>query len=243
MRSKNSTPIWIAVLLLTALSSVRAEIAERGEVTAQLVEAHQTPMAKERHSHMPPAVLWLNPLQGENRSVNLVPHGRYTLLQKNKMFSPHLLIVPVGSVVLFPNKDPFFHNVFSLFDGKRFDLGLYEAGSTKEVTFSREGVSYIFCNIHPEMSAVVLALSTPFYGTVDANGVFHLRGVPAGEYELHVWVEGEQQPLLDRLTKKVRVSPEGANLGEIQLEESPQPPVEHLNKFGKPYHPDDKPIY
>lgn len=235
--------MWVAVLLLTALSSTRGEIAERGEVTAQLVEAHHPPMAKERHSHMPPAVLWLNPLQGENRSVNLVPHGRYTLLQKNKMFSPHLLIVPVGSVVLFPNKDPFFHNVFSLFDGKRFDLGLYEAGSTKEVTFSREGVSYIFCNIHPDMSAVVLALSTPFYGTVDANGVFRLRDVPAGEYELHVWIEGEQQPLLDQFTKKVRVSSEGTNLGEIRLEVSPQPPVEHLNKFGKPYHPDDKPLY
>ena len=77
------------------------------------------------------------------------------------MFTPHILVVPVGSVVRFPNADPFFHNVFSLFDGKRFDLGLYEAGSTKEVTFSREGLSYIFCNIHPEMSAVVISLSTP----------------------------------------------------------------------------------
>ena len=68
-----------------------------------------------------------------------------------------MLVVPVGSVVAFPNRDPFFHNVFSLFEGKRFDLGLYEAGSTRDVLFDKPGVSYIFCNIHAEMSAVVIA--------------------------------------------------------------------------------------
>lgn len=235
--------MWTALLLLATLSGARAETAERVEVTAHLEEFHPARMRKDRHSQTPPAVLWLKPLQVEDRDVSIAPHGRYTLLQKNKMFSPHLLVVPVGSIVLFPNRDPFFHNVFSLFDGKRFDLGLYEAGSTREVAFSREGVSYIFCNIHPEMSAVVLALATPFYGTADANGIFHLHGVPAGEYELHVWVEGEQQPLLDRLTKKVRLSPGGANLGEIRLEAAPQPVGQHLNKFGQPYHPDERPTY
>ena len=94
---------------------------------------------------------------------HLCPNSTTRSLQKNRVFQPHLLIIPVGSVVQFPNADPFFHNVFSLFDGKRFDLGLYEAGSTKSVTFSREGVSYIFCNIHPEMSAVILTLSTSLY--------------------------------------------------------------------------------
>ena len=102
----------------------------------------------------------------------------YTLLQKNKRFSPHLLIVPVGSVVHFPNADPFFHNVFSEFEGRRFDLGLYQAGSSKEITFGREGVSYIFCNIHPEMSAVVIALSTPFYSVKGPRDVFTFRTFP-----------------------------------------------------------------
>lgn len=235
--------VWAVLPLLVTLSCGQAQTAERVEVTAHLEEFHPASVRKEAHSQIPPAVLWLQPLQGEDRDVSIAPRGRYTLLQKNKMFSPHLLVVPVGSVVLFPNKDPFFHNVFSLFDGKRFDLGLYEARSTREVTFSREGVSYIFCNIHPEMSAVVLALSTPFYGTADANGIFHLHDVPAGEYELHVWVEGEQQPLLDRLTKKVRIYPGSAALEDIRLEATPQPAGQHLNKFGQPYHPDDRPTY
>src|SRR3989440_7930732 len=90
----------------------------------------------------------------------------------------------MGSAVDFPNKDPFFHNVFSLFEGKRFDLGLYEAGSTRSVVFNRTGVSYIFCNIHPEMSAVAVALKTPYYGISDRRGVITIPNVPAGNYDL-----------------------------------------------------------
>lgn len=241
MRSQRSIWICATVLLLVPLSGARAETAGPVEVTAHLVRVHQSQVKPQ--DQVPPVVLWLKPLKADVRNISVTPHERYTLLQKNKMFSPHLLIVPVGSVVLFPNKDPFFHNVFSLFDGKRFDLGLYEAGSTKEVTFSREGASYIFCNIHPAMSAVVLALSTPFYAIADAHGVFHLHGVPAGEYELHVWVEGEKQPSLDKLTKVVSVSQRNTNLGEIHLEAASQPTGKHLNKFGLPYHPDDVPTY
>src|SRR5436190_23839653 len=109
------------------------------------------------------AVVWLTPTA--NSVIRAVePQQHNQLLQKSKSFLPHLLVVRVGSVVDFPNRDPFFHNVFSLFEGKRFDLGLYEAGSTRSVVFNRAGISYIFCNIHPEMSAIVVALKTPYYG-------------------------------------------------------------------------------
>ncbi len=109
------------------------------------------------------------------------------------MFLPHLQVIPIGAVVQFPNADPFYHNVFSLFDGKRFDLGLYEAGSSKSVTFSREGVSYIFCNIHPEMSAVVIALPTSLFAIADPHDSFMLPNVPPGDYKLHLWIEGLPQ--------------------------------------------------
>jgi plastocyanin len=207
------------------------------EVRARLTTAQ--PGSLHKLEKPPPAVIWLNPVRAD-AAVPVTP-GNFTLLQKNKMFTPHLLVVPVGSSVAFPNADPFFHNVFSLFDGRRFDLGLYEAGSTRSVVFSREGVSYIFCNIHSEMSAVVIALASPYYGLADPQGVFHVRDVPVGDYDLHVWVEGQKQSSLERRIRRVHIAEGGSDLGEISA--NPPEPQQHLNKFGRPYEPDSHPIY
>lgn len=194
--------------------------------------------SKDRHI---PAVVWLESADGSTPPPFL-PHARYTLLQKNRMFMPHLLVVPVGATVSFPNADPFFHNVFSLFDGKRFDLGLYEAGSSKDVRFSREGVSYIFCNIHPEMSAVVVSLSTPLYSINDGDS-FDVHDVPPGDYTLHVWVEGVPGRALEPLGHPVHVANSTVDLGEMHLPVTPERSMSHTNKFGMPYNQTTKPAY
>jgi hypothetical protein len=212
------------------------------KVTAHMEAPHLSASSSKYVRALPPAVLWLKPLTPELVILPAAPpKSVYTLLQKDKMFFPHLLVVPTGSVVHFPNADPFFHNVFSLFNGQRFDLGLYEAGKTKTVTFSREGVSYIFCNIHSDMSAVVLSLSTAYYSIADPQGIFHIDGPPAGDYELHVWVEGEQQSTLDQWTRRISIANGSQDLGAIAV----HPPVasQHANKFGQPYDPARTPVY
>jgi len=216
---------------------------QTAKVTAHIERSHSASSADKHIPAVPPAVVWLKPLTpGLAMPVAAVPKAGYTLLQKDKMFLPHLLVVPTGSVVQFPNADPFFHNVFSLFNGQRFDLGLYEAGKTKTVTFSREGVSYIFCNIHSDMSAVVVSLSTPFFSIADTHGTFHIDGVPAGEYEMHVWVEGEQQSNLDRWIRRVSIPGADQDLGTIVVNLSAAA-QHHANKFGQPYDPIAKPPY
>ena len=189
-----------------------------------------------------PAVIWLEPLMG-TPALPFLPHGHYVLLQKNRTFIPHLQVIPAGAVVQFPNADPFFHNVFSLFDGKRFDLGLYEAGSSKSVTFSRAGVSYIFCNIHPEMSAVVVALTTPLYTIADRNDSFVLSNIPPGDYMLHVWIESIPQPTLEGLSRRVRVPARVVDLGELKAPIPRGRAVTHDNKFGQAYVPDPQSTY
>jgi plastocyanin len=189
-----------------------------------------------------PAVVWLKALPG-TLAPPFVPHGHYTLLQKNRMFTPHLQVIPVGSVVDFPNADPFFHNVFSEFDGKRFDLGLYEAGTSKSVTFPREGASYIFCNIHPEMSAVILTLSTPLYAIADGNDSFSVSNIPPGNYRLHLWIEGVPQTTLDGLSRTVHVGSHDLDLGAISAPVPGRGTVSHTNKFGNPYETDPRSPY
>ncbi|WP_158789163.1 hypothetical protein [Granulicella sp. L46] len=181
-----------------------------------------------------PAVAWLEPLAG-TIVPPFVQHETYTLTQKNRMFLPHLQVIPIGAVVQFPNADPFFHNVFSLYDGKRFDLGLYEAGSSKSVTFSRAGVSYIFCNIHPEMSAVVLALPTPLFAMADPQDSFELRNVPPGDYKLHLWIEGLPSSVVDGMTRFVHLSTGVVDMGTLIIPTKPNRPAGHTNKFGNEY--------
>lgn len=203
-------------------------------VTAAL-EVSPSAHAQPTSSHLPPAVLWLLPV-GDPHPPVFVPHPGYVLLQKNKMFSPHLLVVPVGASVAFPNRDPFFHNVFSLFNGRRFDLGLYESGKTEYVTFSREGVSYIFCNIHPEMSAVVISLTTPLFSVADRDGQFTLPSVREGDYEVHLWVEGQSQTVMDGWIKRVHLSASHPSLGPFAVS-AVTSAGSHTNKFGQPYTP------
>jgi plastocyanin len=239
MPSGRLAPIFAAPLLAWGIFMLSAPGRLYGaEATARLITESPT-ISIRKEEKMPPAVIWLKPLQSGGE--RMFSPGNYTLQQKAKMFTPHLLVVPVGSSVAFPNTDPFFHNVFSLFDGKRFDLGLYESGSTRSVVFSREGVSYIFCNIHSEMSAVVIALDTPLYAIADARGEFHLKDVPDGDYDLHMWVEGQRQTFLDQQTRRVHVAGDAVNLGIVRAMHPDN--EEHLNKFGRPYEPESKPVY
>src|SRR3990170_684891 len=109
--------------------------------------------------------------------------GRFTLRQKNKTFTPRLLAVPVGSSVEFPNDDSIFHNVFSLSGPQPFDLGLYRGGQSQSRTFAQSGRYRVFCNIHPNMSALILVVPTPYVALAASDGRFVLE-LPAGRYRV-----------------------------------------------------------
>jgi plastocyanin len=198
-------------------------------------------------AHVSPAnstVVWLTPT-GADATGALPPAPMHAVLQqKNKMFEPHLLVVTKGSTVDFPNLDPWFHNVFSLFNGKRFDLGLYEAGTTRTVHFDREGISYIFCNIHPEMSAVVVVLPSQYFARPDKQGEFSIASVPAGRYTLHVWNENALPAALQALSRTVDVSAASHPVGLIHVQVTTAS-TSHKNKYGQDYEPPspNNPVY
>jgi plastocyanin len=180
------------------------------------------------------AVIWLTPLS-TTASVPEQAQSRIPqLVQKDKAFHPSLLVIPVGGRVQFPNRDPFFHNVFSMFEGKRFDLGLYESGSSRTVQFDRPGISFIFCNIHSEMSAVVLTLATPYYAISDARGDLTIAGVPPGRYELELFHSSVAPDVLQALKREVTIAPDDTTLGTFALAES-EVNLAHKNKYGHDY--------
>ena len=134
------------------------------------------------------AVVWLD---APNAPV-YVQTLRVVLDQRNLTFSPHVLAVRVGTTVEFPNNDKVFHNVFSWRDGKKFDLGMYPKGMSKPIVFDRAGLARLFCNIHPNMAAYVMAVDTPYFAVSNERGSFSIAGVPPGTYTYHAWRPGGQ---------------------------------------------------
>jgi len=234
------TRILITVAAMLSLASVVSQ-AQTVDVSAQITLTHQGKHATQAGSSG--VVLWLTPLQKSNQAPIPIPQQKYTLTQKDKMFSPHLLVVPTGSSVDFPNQDPFFHNVFSLFNGKRFDLGLYAGHTQRTVRFDREGVSYIFCNIHPDMAAVIVSLNTPYFGVSTADGHILLRNVPTGRYRLNVWAENIEVQRLNELSREIQVGPQSSQLGSLHLQVNADSSNAHKNKFGENYVPAPRQIY
>ncbi len=185
-------------------------------------------------------VVWLRPTKGVPIPVS-GPAPKRKMEQHDKRFSPHVMAVQVGTEIDFPNLDPFFHNVFSVYDGKIFDLGLYANGESRPVRFDRPGVSFIFCNIHPQMSAVVVAVESPWFAVSGPDGNYTIKGVPPGEYKVHYWHERGDPRQTAALTRLISIGSSGGDLGVTKLDESDYVTRPHRNKYGDEYDNDQGP--
>lgn len=171
-----------------------------------------------------PVVVYAEPLSGVAPAA---PAKSYAITQKNKTFTPRVLGVPVGATVTFPNDDDIFHNVFSLTSGQAFDLGLYRAGMSKSRTFTSPGVVRVFCNIHPQMTALVVAAATPWITTAAPDGTWRLE-LPPGRYRVSALSERATPVSTD-------IAVAGTATAALALDESAFVAAPHTNKFGKPY--------
>ena len=131
------------------------------------------------------AVVWL-----EAGGPSVGAPQKVVLDQRNLAFAPFVLAVRIGTTVEFPNNDRVFHNVFSFRDGKKFDLGMYPTGSMKRIVFDKPGLARLFCNIHPNMAAYIMAVDSPYFAVSNEKGAFTIPGVPPGTYTYHAWRPG-----------------------------------------------------
>jgi plastocyanin len=135
-----------------------------------------------------------------------------TMDQKGLTFRPHLLVVLRGTTVDFLNSDSVGHNVYWKSVGgdksKGNNLGTWPQGQTKSFTFWDVGVVSLLCNVHPEMSAYIFVLPTPYYALTKADGAFVIKGVPQGHLTLKTWGGGASR------SKEVDV---GSGITNVQL--------------------------
>lgn len=163
------------------------------------------PVLKAAQDNYGGVAVWLVPLNAVATESDEPRQQTFRLVLHNKMFQPHLLVVPIGSIVEFANLDPWFHDAFSISADNAFHLGGFKGGGTRPVRFDRAGASHIFCGIHPDMAAVVLTVDSPYYGVSGRNGRVSFCGVPPGKYVLHVWYEEATPETLEALERIITI--------------------------------------
>lgn len=211
---------------LLALGLAPAALAGAGVIkgTVSLVEKGGRPATDASE-----VVVWVESAKGRPRPAKVA------VVMKGKEFRPRVTVVGVGSTVEFPNEDPIFHNVFSVSGENRFDLDLYKRPKTGSWTFQHPGIVRVYCNIHPQMSAVVVVRDSSYFAKASVDGSFVIEDVPAGKYTLKAWHERGGEGSVE-----ITVPAQGETGTELRLDASSFKRVPHKNKFGKDYSGDEK---
>jgi plastocyanin len=211
--------ILLAICVCALFVSDLSAAAVNGKVMF-LTKRGQSPVMNE-------TLVWLDAIGRAPKK----PAMSATMTTRSKAFVPHVLAVPVGSSISFPNEDPISHNLFSLSPGHTFDLGLYRKGPGKAQKFEAPGLVNIYCNVHPNMSAVVHVMDTPYYGFADANGNYSFD-VPPGKYKVTAWNEQGGS-----MSSDIEVRPDGKVAGAtlLTIDGRNFRVVQHTNKNGQAY--------
>lgn len=144
---------------------------------------------------------------------------QFVMDQQNLAFLPHILPLPVGATVAFPNHDKVDHNVFSLSRAKKFNLGSYKPGKSETVRFDKPGMVELRCDVHAEMIAYIMVMKNPYFAVTDAKGRFKIPGqtgtggvtnLPPGKYVIRTWHEKLK-------TKKQTITVSGEKPVSVQL--------------------------
>ena len=220
--------LFSAILLMLSGQILAATVS--GQV--RLVDSNNSAVKKEKD--FSGVAVWLT----SSQDPEVHPSRKHAqMLQKDKKFQPHVLVVSKGSLVDFPNLDPIFHNAFSNFYGQTFDVSLYPPGSSRTVRFSRAGIVRVFCNIHPSMSAVIVVVDSGYFTTSSRDGAFSIPNVSPGVYQIHFFHERATPEALEKLSHSLTVGEAPEELPAVTISEAGYLPAAHKNKYGRDYPP------
>ncbi|NTU57578.1 MAG: hypothetical protein HGB00_01445 [Chlorobiaceae bacterium] len=196
---KSKTMFFKSALLMFGFALMASKAYSNGAITGTI----GTDIEKNKEN----AVVYLKGVSGPASPKTV------TIEQHHLKFIPKVTTIPVGSTVVFTNHDKIYHNVFSVSEAKKFNLHTYDPGKAKQVTFERQGVVNLLCNVHPEMSAWVVVTENRYAAVTDKGGNFTISDVPPGTYEIAVWSE----KLKPQESSKVTVTDGNSTKMDIKL--------------------------
>jgi len=121
--------------------------------------------------------------------------------QKGCVFSPRVVVVPVGTPLDILNNDGILHN-FHTYSTKNPALNKAQPGFKKKMseTFGQAETFKVTCDAHPWMTGWVVVTDSAHAAASDAEGVFKFSNVPAGNQTLEIWHEA-----LGKVSKQISV--------------------------------------
>jgi plastocyanin len=176
LRSFAPTVICLLIAMLQAMPSQAGDI--KGKVTASGMKSAKN------------VAVYIDTIPGKAFEA---PAKSVLMDQKHLEFVPHVLAVLKGTTVDFLNSDATLHNVFwpNIGGNRKLagNLGTWPQGQHKSFTFDSLGAAPLLCNVHPEMSAYVVVVPTPYFAVTDSAGDYEIKDVPPGQYTLKTWSE------------------------------------------------------
>lgn len=169
MRNSLSLAIFVSLLPVSAIA---------GTLDVRLTDSAGQPVED--------AVVTVHPASGTPKGSISFPWGT-TMVQQNIAFAPHVLIVPVGATVRFPNKDKVRHHIYSFSRPAKFEIKLFGKDETRSYKFTTEGAAALGCNIHDSMSGFIKVVDTPYAAKTNASGAARLTGMPNGFARVTIW--------------------------------------------------------
>ena len=133
--------------------------------------------------------------------------------QKQCVFVPRVVVVPVGGTVEFLNSDRLLHNVRG--SGKEnppFNRAQPHA-RTISIVFKSPEILRVDCDLHSWMRGWIVVAEHPFYAVTNEEGEFVFENVPPGKYKLQAW-----QETLGRANQEVTVAGDGTQTITVRME-------------------------
>ena len=175
----------------------------------------------------PTSVVWVDGVKARAQGR----HGR-RMTMRAKSFTPHVVVVAAWAAPWSSRTRTRSSTTPSRSSGEnRFDLELYKRPKSGSWTFEAPGIVRVYCNIHPQMSAIVVVRDNPYFTKAGADGSFAIEGVPAGQ----VHAEGLARARRRSEPRHQRARRGTGRARNSTLDASNYKRAQHKNKFGKDY--------
>lgn len=151
------------------------------------------------------AVVWIDDVH-HGKAYDFSPA---VLDQKKCTYDPHIVLMQPGDLKV-TTDDPVPHNIHSYSEANRtYNESMNTLNREMSLHFARPERVSLKCDLHGWMQAYVVVAANPYYTVTKNKGLFQLRDIPAGTYQLKVWQEtlGEStQTVTVEQGKTVKVS-------------------------------------